>query len=115
MKRIALTGLALAAILAAGVGGYRAGVRGLPAPGLRELFDAAGVPAAAEPADTEAVIYYRDPDGKPAYSATPRQTGDGRAFSRGPRQRGCELRGQAASDGRGSRAGGRRAARHLLP
>lgn len=80
MKRIALTGLALAAILAAGVGGYWAGVRGIPAPGLRELFDAVGVPAAAEPADTGAVIYYRDPDGKPAYSATPRQTGDGRAF-----------------------------------
>ncbi|MEW6122028.1 MAG: efflux RND transporter periplasmic adaptor subunit [Pseudomonadota bacterium] len=80
MKRIALTGLALAAISAAGVGGYWAGVRGLPAPGLRELFDAAGIPAVAEPTGTGTVIYYQDPDGKPAYSATPRQTEDGRAF-----------------------------------
>ncbi|PZQ85423.1 MAG: efflux transporter periplasmic adaptor subunit [Ancylobacter novellus] len=80
MKRIALTGLALAAILAAGVGGYQAGVRGIPAPGLRELLDALGIPAVAEPAGTGAVIYYQDPDGKPAYSASPRQTGDGRDF-----------------------------------
>ena len=27
-----------------------------------------------------AVIYYRDPDGAPTYSATPRQTADGRQF-----------------------------------
>ncbi|HML42671.1 MAG TPA: efflux RND transporter periplasmic adaptor subunit [Hyphomicrobium zavarzinii] len=80
MKRIALTGLTLAAIMAAGGGGYWAGVQGIPAPGLRALFDNLGIPAAAEPAGTGAVIYYQDPDGKPAYSATPRQTGDGREF-----------------------------------
>lgn len=80
MKRIALTGLSLAAIMAAGVGGYQAGVRGIPVPGLRELFHAVGIPAVAEPAGTGAVIYYQDPDGKPAYSATPRRTEDGREF-----------------------------------
>ncbi|UOK73741.1 efflux RND transporter periplasmic adaptor subunit [Ancylobacter polymorphus] len=80
MKRIALTGLTLAAVVAAGTGGYWAGVRGLPAPGLRQLFDAVGIPAAAEPAGTGAVIYYQDPDGRPVYSATARQTEDGRAF-----------------------------------
>ena len=78
MKRIALAGLALAAVSAAGVGGYWAGVRGLPAPGLHEWFGVERTLAAAAPAG--AVIYYRDPDGQPAYSATPRQTGDGRAF-----------------------------------
>ena len=80
MKRIALTGLALAAILAAGIGGYWAGVRGLPAPGLREWLGLESTLAAAEPAGTGAVIYYQDPDGKPVYSAMPRQTGDGREF-----------------------------------
>src|SRR3546814_751746 len=29
---------------------------------------------------TEPFIYYRDPDGRPVYSAVPRQTADGRAF-----------------------------------
>jgi len=80
MKRIALTGLALAAISAAGVGGYWAGIRGIPMPGPRELFDFASHLTMAEPAGMGAVIYYRDPDGKPVYSETPRQAEDGRAF-----------------------------------
>lgn len=80
MKRIALTGLALAAVLAAGVGGYWAGVRGLPVASFREWLGVEAPLAAAEPAGTGAVIYYQDPDGKPVYSATPRRTGDGRAF-----------------------------------
>lgn len=80
MKRIALTGLALAAFLAAGVGGYWAGLRDFPMPGLRELIGVDGMHAAVESAGTGAVIYYQDPDAKPAYSATPRRTGDGRAF-----------------------------------
>ncbi|HEY9212315.1 MAG TPA: efflux RND transporter periplasmic adaptor subunit [Ancylobacter sp.] len=80
MKRLALTSLALAAILAAGVGGYWAGLRDFPMPGLRKLFGVEDTLAAAEPASTAAVIYYQDPDGGPAYSATPRQTEDGRAF-----------------------------------
>lgn len=78
MKRIALAGLTLTAVSAAGVGGYWAGVRGLPAPGLHEWFGVERTLAAAEP--TGAVIYYQDPDGEPVYAATPRQTGDGRAF-----------------------------------
>lgn len=80
MKRIALTGLALAAVMAAGAGGYWAGSQGFPAPGLRTLFALADMPAAAEPAASGPVIYYRDPDGKPVYSATPRRTEDGREF-----------------------------------
>ena len=80
MKRIALTGLALAAIMAAGVGGYWAGIRDLPMPGLRELFGAASNPTMAKPAGMGPVIYYQNPHGKPVYSATPRQAEDGRAF-----------------------------------
>lgn len=80
MKRIALTGLALAAIMAAGVGGYWAGIRDLPVPGLREMFGAAVDPVMAEPIGAGRVIYYQDPDGKAVYSAAPHQTEDGRAF-----------------------------------
>ena len=80
MKRIVLTGLALAAVVAAGIGGNWAGVRGLPAPGVGAWFGVEPTLAAVEPAGTGMVIYYQDPDGKPFYSATPRQTEDGRAF-----------------------------------
>jgi Cu(I)/Ag(I) efflux system membrane fusion protein len=48
--------------------------------GLREWFGVEDTRAATEPAGTGSVIYYRDPDGKPVYSATPRQTGNGRPF-----------------------------------
>lgn len=77
MRRLALAGLALAAVSAAGAGGYWAGVRGIPAPGLRAWFDIEPTYAAV---GTGAVIYYRDPDGKPVYSATPRRTEDGRDY-----------------------------------
>jgi len=80
MKRIVLIGLAVAAVVAAGSGGYLAGVWGRSAPGFRSLFGAEPTLAATERADSGAVIYYQDPDGKPFYSATPRQTDDGRAF-----------------------------------
>lgn len=79
MKRIALTGLALAAILAAGGAGYWIGHRGLPG-GLRGWLGIDGSFAANEPAGTGPVIYYRHPDRKPIYSAQPRQTEDGRPF-----------------------------------
>ncbi|MGO4668206.1 efflux RND transporter periplasmic adaptor subunit [Bosea sp. 2RAB26] len=81
MKRIALTGLTLAAILAAGAAGYWAGHRGVPLPGLRTWLGAEGTSAASEPAGAGPVIYYRDPDGKPLYSEQPRATADGRPFS----------------------------------
>ena len=37
-------------------------------------------PAPKAPAPTGQVVYYRDPDGKPTYSASPMVTGDGREF-----------------------------------
>lgn len=78
MKRITLAGLTLATVSAAGGGGYWAGVRGIPAPGLHEWFGIERTLAVAEP--TGPVIYYQDPDGKPVYAAAPRQNADGRAF-----------------------------------
>ncbi len=80
MKRIALTGLALAAVMAAGVGGYWAGLRGTAAPlGLTELFGTASPSKAAQPPSGR-VIYYQDPDGRPVYSVVQRRTDDGRDF-----------------------------------
>lgn len=80
MRRSVLTGLALAAILAAGGGGYWAGLRGIPVPGADVLFKALPMSAAAEPTASGPVIYYRDPDGGPVYSVVPRRTADGREF-----------------------------------
>ena len=75
--RIASTILTLAAITAAGAGGYYAGQDGLRWPGVAiSAAEATQAPAAA----SGPVIYYRDPDGKPAYSAGPRKTADGRDY-----------------------------------
>jgi membrane fusion protein, copper/silver efflux system len=67
----------LAAILAAGIGGYWTGNHGLKLP----VFLSAD-PAARTPAQSASgpVIYYRDPDGKPFYSLEPKQTVDGRDY-----------------------------------
>ncbi len=80
MKRIALTGLALAAIWAAGGAGYWAGHRGISVPGLLTSFGIEGSYAANEPTGTGPVIYYQAPDRSLVYSAEPRQTADGRPF-----------------------------------
>ncbi len=80
MKPVALTGLALAAVLAAGGAGYWAGQRGL-AVGWRGWLGIEGSLAANEPVGSGPIIYYQDPDGKPVYSARPRQTEDGRPFA----------------------------------
>jgi len=80
MRGIALTGLALAAVLAAGGAGYWAGHHGLAAPGLRAWLGSEGRLAANEPAGAGPVVYYQHPDRKPVYSAQPRQTEDGRPF-----------------------------------
>ncbi|MBA8907528.1 efflux RND transporter periplasmic adaptor subunit [Aminobacter ciceronei] len=86
MKRAGRTGLTLAAILAAGAGGYWAGNRNLALPAapwlqaVAWLEGSAAPPASANPAPTGPVIYYRDPDGLPAYAADPKKTADGRDF-----------------------------------
>lgn len=80
MKRIALTSLALAVILAAGGAGYWAGHRGLAVSVPRAWLGMEGSFAGNEPAGTGPVIYYQHPDRQPVYSAEPRQTEDGRPF-----------------------------------
>ncbi|USJ28536.1 efflux RND transporter periplasmic adaptor subunit [Ensifer adhaerens] len=86
MSNAGRTGLTLVAILAAGAGGLWAGQRGVALPDLSWLRSIAGVEsvaAAAANADTVGsgpIIYYRDPDGRPTYSGTPRKTTDGRDF-----------------------------------
>ncbi len=81
--------LALAVIAAgAGTGGYWAGQHGLSAPAAVQVIEAAAMQAfGAEPeamsaasAPSGPIIYYRHPDGDPAYSATPKKTDDGRDF-----------------------------------
>ncbi len=88
MSRSAWAAGALAA-LAAGAAGYVAGHGGNPVPALVERAQTRfahwlpGKAAPAAPAPEKAtgpVVYYRDPDGKPAYSLAPRTTADGRAF-----------------------------------
>ncbi|GLK74958.1 cation efflux system protein [Methylopila jiangsuensis] len=75
MKAAASVGVILLAAALVG-GGYWAGQRGVP-PG------ATAVPTKGRPAPTAAaspILYYRDPDGRPVYSASPRATGDGKPF-----------------------------------
>jgi Cu(I)/Ag(I) efflux system membrane fusion protein len=73
MKRVALSGLILAALVAAGTGGYWLARHDVKLP----LMAKAQPPAAAP---SGPVIYYQDPDGKPFYSAEPKQTADGRPY-----------------------------------
>lgn len=80
MKRVALSGLALAAVVAAGAGGYWAGERGIAIPDALELFGGRSVAAEPTARRSGPVIYYRDPAGRPVYSAVPRRADDGRAF-----------------------------------
>lgn len=76
--RITSVFLTLVAISAAGAGGYYAGSNGFRVEGL--AFSAPATSKAAPASATGPVIYYRDPDGKPFYAATPRNTADGREY-----------------------------------
>jgi Cu(I)/Ag(I) efflux system membrane fusion protein len=74
VKRLGWSMLILAALVAAGFGGYRFGRHER----LLSSIDA----GAADSADSSnsPVIYYRDPDGKPFYSAEPKSAPDGRPW-----------------------------------
>ncbi len=76
-SRITSVFLTLVAISAAGAGGYYAGSNGFRVEGV--AFSAPATSKTA-PAASGSVIYYRDPDGKPYYAATPRKTADGRDY-----------------------------------
>lgn len=73
-----LATLSLAVLL--GGGGYWAGTNNLgSAPGLPGTEIAPAAPRLEQVA-TEAVIYYRHPDGLPQFSASPKNTDDGKPF-----------------------------------
>ncbi|QWG19296.1 efflux RND transporter periplasmic adaptor subunit [Bradyrhizobium sediminis] len=72
MKRAVLAGVAVAAVLAAGAG--LIGARGHLHSTKTSLVAPASAQAGGEP------IYYQDPDGRPLYSLTPKQTPDGRNY-----------------------------------
>lgn len=76
MSRASLGLVILAAITAAGVGGYWAGHPG--APSARPVATESAPASSAVPSGP--VIYYKDPDGKPSYSLEPKQTADGRPY-----------------------------------
>lgn len=80
MNRMTRTSLTLAAILAAGAGGYGAGLRAIALPPILRFESQTPVAVHADPAATDSILYYRDPDGRAVYSAEPRATADGRAF-----------------------------------
>ncbi|WP_448955504.1 efflux RND transporter periplasmic adaptor subunit [Labrys neptuniae] len=86
MSRVVRTSLTLVAFLASGAAGYWAGQRDLALPVLSWLrtvpwLSENAARASVDPKAAEPVIYYRDPDGRPAYSAVPKQTADGRDFA----------------------------------
>jgi Cu(I)/Ag(I) efflux system membrane fusion protein len=82
MKRTVSILVALAAVTAAGVGGYFEG-RDAPVRHWLELqraADSSMTKADAAPRSDDPVVYYRDPGGKPAYSLGPKKAADGREF-----------------------------------
>src|SRR3546814_14470222 len=66
VKRIALSGLALAAALAAGAGGYWAGGRGIAMPDALELFGGRSMAAEATVQRSGPVVYPRAQIGRGA-------------------------------------------------
>src|SRR4051812_13058648 len=82
MKKLFALLAGLAVIVAAAAGGYRIGTGNWPDLKTSQTVAdgrASGPPAAPLNASRQ-VLYLQDPDGKPAYSATPAMTADGRAF-----------------------------------
>jgi Cu(I)/Ag(I) efflux system membrane fusion protein len=75
MNRAVFTSATVAALIAAAGGGFitgRAQRQPAETPGMAVVM-----PAAAQ---SDAPIYYQDPDGRPLYSLTPTKTPDGRDY-----------------------------------
>lgn len=87
MKGLVRNGFVLAAVAATGFAGYWAGQRSAGLPATAWLKMPAWLGGAPSPLvgpaspPTGPVIYYRDPDDRPSYSATPARTADGRAYT----------------------------------
>src|SRR5882724_5258592 len=82
MRRPVGAFLIVSAILAAGVVGLAVGRSNGPLPGwLDGILPAAGKQSPARSEATGPIIYYRDPDGLPDYSLTPKKTSSGKEYS----------------------------------
>jgi membrane fusion protein, copper/silver efflux system len=95
----------LAAILAAAIGGYWLGHRGL---GMSELMTTIGAAQTNGPAPSGPVIYYRDPDGRPLYSLEPKRTPDGRPYRAVLGSEDISLESNAAKSATSAPQGGKR-------
>lgn len=81
MRRSAGAFLFVSAILVAGVAGLAVGRSNSPLPGwLDGVLPAAAKQSRTQPETKGPVIYYRDPDGLPDYSLTPKKTSAGKDY-----------------------------------
>jgi membrane fusion protein, copper/silver efflux system len=103
VTRTRWTVLILAAVVAAGMGGYWIGQFGWTLP--RAAMVAARTPAATP---SGPVIYYQDPDGKPNYSAEPENTPDGRPYRAVHASEDLSFETRAAQSEPVSQSGGKR-------
>ena len=82
MKKLAFLFAGLVVVLAPAAIGYRLGTGHWPGQAVTQM--GSGVPstgsAATAPDANRRVLYWKDPDGKPAYSASPTKSSDGRAY-----------------------------------
>src|SRR6266567_9204224 len=81
MRRPVSAFLIVFAVLAAGVVGLAIGRSNSPLPGwLDGVLPAAAKQTSSQPEATGPVIYYRNPDGLPDYSLTPKKTSAGKDY-----------------------------------
>ena len=84
MRTLVRWGLALVAILAGAIGGYRIGAGQWPTwHALMALGTAPAEHAVTGPqpaARERSVLYWKHPDGEPDFSPTPKKTADGRDY-----------------------------------
>lgn len=79
MRKSVIAGVAIAAALASGVAGYRLGAGAWPIPAMLSKH----VPSKHQtnaPGTERTVLYWKDPDGKADFSASPTKTADGRDY-----------------------------------
>jgi Cu(I)/Ag(I) efflux system membrane fusion protein len=82
MRRSVRPLLIVSAILAAGLVGLAVGRSNGPLPGwLSAILPAAAKKSPSEPAAIGPIVYFRDPDGLPNYSPTPKKASSGKAYS----------------------------------